>query len=729
MLKKILLVLFLFSFLACSDNAAEVLPKEPTPPVVPSTDKRELMFLIDEGLKGEELIAKYRNDLTTLDASFRNIYGAVSPLQDKYDISVLIYPTWLYRESGYGEGSGEVGVNRIDPALIHTFDFWKQKNVGVYLEIYSSGIYTAQNGELGNLPLVKRRYGKPETVKSLSLDLDCLEDIFSKYEVVRGVRFHELIGSHDQKDNGHGFEVDLTLTTEVAEICKKHGRKLIWGDHDWDFAYTNPGKYGIWLTYLEKACDILGENITVNFNNNGWGSEIISLNYQRTMANFRNGNKWGYSVQSWWWQEKDAQALPKWEDGTIRWYEGAYLDMPIELMAAFTLETFKRGGSLVQFEPSFHLFNFYNPTTPESKRLGQYEQEPDYSGKLNLKRLVDILLTYDENPALYPSMNPADYYVNDRGEMMSNRWSQKPKTYNQNSLTTLGDKVKVFDTYISNVGKWYSCDNNRYRDWVFTGNVIDATRTKIDFRQIDELLVVKKQGNVPTVEFYNYMSTRYHANCNELVKTTTDGDFVALTSLNLKKNYAGSSNVFFGDPDEIVVARSNGMKITFTVYEKKYRDNGAERQNFTYTADNVLTDEVNREFGNMRTVDFVGMLGMRTQNILYKDNTRPVDNLLMASKTSDAQVAIKGHIRHAVSTSEINVTVNLNPSGIKDVKCIDADCDYVDEVVFLLNDNSVKFYKCSMKDTYDFTLQSTIQDVGRNVRKILATRWTTYFKE
>lgn len=723
-----LTLLLLISMFACSSSDNDPAIIDP-PPVTEPTGKNELMFLIDEGIKGDELIAKYKNDLNALDKALDNIYKELSPLQNKYDVSVLIYPTWLYKESGYGQGAATTGVNRIDPALIHVFDYFKKKNVGVYLEMYSSGIYTAQNGELGNLPLVKRRYGKPETIKSLPLDLDCLEDILTKYDIVKGVRFHELIGTHDQMNNGHGFEVDFTLTTEIAEICKKHKKRLVWGDHSWDLAYTNPGKYGIWLTNLEKACDILGEDITVNFNNNGWGSQMVALQYSRTMANFRNGNKWGYSVQSWWWQEKDAESLPTWpDDGSVRWYDDAYYDMPVELMAAFSLETFKRGGTMVQFEPSFYLFNYYNPASPESKRVGQYELSPDYSGRLMLKRLVKALIDYDSNPTSYPSMKPSDYYVGNRADMISNKWSQKPKSYNQTSLTVFGDKVKVFDTYISSIGNWYNSDENRYNSWVLSGNITDATRVKVDFRMIDEILVIKSKSGNSTAEFYNYMGTHY-ADCNEMVASNSDGDMVAITALNLKRNYEGRSNTFFGDPDEIVVARSDGDNITFTVYEKVYANNGATRRNFTYTVDNALTSQVNSQFGTIASSDFVQVLGMRTQNILFTDNTRSIDNLLIATKTQDNKVQLKGKIQGAVTPVDITKTVDVNPQSIKDVKCADTNCDYVDEVAFLLNDNSVKFYECEVKKNHDFVYQSTLPNVGTNAKKLMATRWTTYFKE
>ena len=152
-----------------------------------------------------------------------------------------------------------------------------QKDIDVYLDIYASDNYTAQNGELGNLPLPKRRYGEPETIKGLNMDLDCFEDIFAKYPNVKGVRFHELIGTHDRRNDGHGFAIEFSLLPEIAQMLKDHERRLVWGDQSWDLCYTDAAGHGFWLDHLNEVCDILGSDLTINFNNNGWGAEIQAL--------------------------------------------------------------------------------------------------------------------------------------------------------------------------------------------------------------------------------------------------------------------------------------------------------------------------------------------------------------------------------------------------------------------------------------------------------------------
>lgn len=101
----------------------------------------------------------------------------------------------------------------------------------------------------------------------------------------------------------------------------------------------------------------------------------------------------------------------------------------------------------------------------------------------------------------------------------------------------------------------------------------------------------------------------YYVNCDNLVAFNSDGDFAGLVSLNLKRNYPGRNSAFFGDPDEIVVARSNGQQVLFTVYEKTFVNNGATRRNFTYTVDNTLTAQVNAQFGSIEAGRFHRLVG------------------------------------------------------------------------------------------------------------------------
>lgn len=151
-MKKIMLLTFLIPLLfACGSEKGGEPYIPPVNPPEPDT-KKQIMFQIDEGMNGE-LIMHFKDNLNALDDALENICDAISiRFKRNMPSQSIIYPTWLYKESGYGNGSADVGVNRLDPALLHVFDYLKSKDIGIYLELYSSGIYTSQNGEVGNQP-------------------------------------------------------------------------------------------------------------------------------------------------------------------------------------------------------------------------------------------------------------------------------------------------------------------------------------------------------------------------------------------------------------------------------------------------------------------------------------------------------------------------------------------------------------------------------------------------
>ena len=163
----------------------------------------------------------------------------------------------------------------------------------------------------------------------------------------------------------------------------------------------------------ERVCDILGSDLTINFNNNGWGAEIQALTFSRNMANYRNGNLWGTSDQPGGGRRSRRQSLPLWEDGSVRWTrDGVPMDMAPELLASFALETFRRGGCLVQIEPPATLFE-PAPTTSIPNNLKRKQYGPTIAYKV----FEDLMLNYTSNASAYPSMDPADYYVLDRGDV------------------------------------------------------------------------------------------------------------------------------------------------------------------------------------------------------------------------------------------------------------------------------------------------------------------------
>lgn len=120
---------------------------------------------------------------------------------------------------------------------------------------------------------------------------------------------------------------------------------------------------------------------------------------------------------------------------------------------------------------------------------------------------------------------------------------------------------------------------------------------------------------------------------------------------------------------------------------------------------------------------------MRSRNFLYQDNTRPEDNLLLATRTSADKVLVSGEIRGEVANIPVSKTLDIDASSVRDIKCADADLNYIDELAVLKTDGTVDFFECRMNSGYDFVRHSSLAGLGNNVRKILSTRWTTYYKE
>lgn len=693
-------------------------------------EKKELVFLIDEGMCGKELITRYGNDKSAYYKALDNISGSLKPLQSRYTVSVLVYPTWAYNANGFSDKEDvKDGVNRLHPSLRYVLNYFAEKNIGVYLELYSSGIYTNQNGEMGEQPLVSKHYGSEEYVKGFSMDLECVDSILGKYPALKGVRFHELIGSNDLKDNGHGFPIDFDLLVEIAGICAKHNKKLIWSDHSWNLVYNAQvdnrfQKYKIWNYYINKVCDIMGNQLTITFANNGWGSEYESLTYEFPMAGYRN-TQWGYSAQSWWWQEIDARALPRWSEecgGGYRWYPNAMFDMPVELMAAFSMCAFQQGASLVQLEPAYYFFNFYKPDMPQ---YGQCEYIDDYSAKYQLKRYIDMMINSDKYPQKYPSMKPTDYYSVNICELLDNKWGRLTKKYNQTTLILYGNGMESYDTYNSNPSVWFYFQPTSYIREVFKTKVKKAIRVDVLFNLIDEFLVLRDTTGILQADIYNRNGVLL-TSCKEMVADNTDGIFVDICALNLEQNGMDYATELFGDPDEIVVLREKKGMINFTVYKNVVADvSSSTPAGFTYVEDSNLSNQLNKKYPSVLKSDYVCVLGMRTSGILYMDNSKSLDELFVFTN------GVKGiDIYSFIDNSLQTLHIPMDQDSLINIYSADVDLDWQDELVMHTSTRQLIPYSLITDGTHQYFVESFPLRLFVDVNQaVLPLRYTTYFKE
>ncbi len=255
----------------------------------PASGRPLLLFEIDEGFSNS-LVAAYRDDLAGLDARLERIYQGLAPLSSRYEVAVLIYPTYLYRRAGWSSGDDRPGL-RFHPALRRVLSFFRQHrapaSIGVFLEAYSSGAATQQSGELGRqvpptlsgttvtvqvvgrasrLPggrlapaLSPDNAGEtpgaagetpaplPEQLRTtndtprlgLTADLSAFNELRKDYpDIFKGLRFHEIYGSDlvwktTQAKLRHGFPLDPEVVRGCVALCASTGMRLLWSDSCW----------------------------------------------------------------------------------------------------------------------------------------------------------------------------------------------------------------------------------------------------------------------------------------------------------------------------------------------------------------------------------------------------------------------------------------------------------------------------------------------------------------
>ena len=653
-------------------------------------EKVELLFLMDEGISGKGLTTKYKDDLDQMDEYFSNMIEAVEPLTEKYDVSFLIYPNWHYSENGYG-GDASNPLNRISNELKHTLQYFSNTQYGIYLEAYSSGVYTNQNGELGNLPLVPLHYGDTETVKSLPLDMEALDALMQAYPSVRGVRFHELIGSNIQAGNGHGFEVDVDTIYAIADVVEKNNKTLVWGDHSWTLVY-NDYTQEWWQEVIEKVSEQLGENLIINFNNNS-RYVLNSIKLKDIMDDGKYGRRWGLSNQSWFWSEAEVVMGND-------WYEDSEIDMPAELSAVFTLDAINRGASMVQFEPVGYFFNCNYSGESAPDQTGYNEGIPDFTATLKFDKVKEFLLA--DNYDNFPSLTVADYYASSESSLNNNLELQKPKKYYQTTIGVFGETdTEYFNKYSSDADQTYTYETPYFRERV-TDRADKIMRINLSYNQFDQYLVKKTVNGNAVAQIYSDTNALLYEDA-QMFADNTDGTFVDAVAINLVSELG-----FDGDSDEIVVFRKAGSVITPTVYKLRKVSNVNVRKAFAYEPNDALTETFRQEYGTDFTTDtFVDVLGIRTRNARLLNGTRPLDSVIVITKQADKLVLNGAVGDYSVQQAEIPL-----PENFVGAFACDVNLDCVDEIA-IVHGSSIKFYYFEGSEIYNTgtTLETGIENI------------------
>lgn len=507
-----------------------------------------LIFQIEEGWRHDR-VNRYRDDWPDMDRFLDRIRQALVPLLPAYRVAVLLYPVHFYNRNGWGESGGTMPASRIHPGLHHFLSFFeatwestREDGIGVFLELYSSGNCTQQNGELSSLrPPPLRRTGEEERW-GLSMDMDTLVELKALFpQALSGIRFHEIYGSDlvMKYTNDHAFYLDPDVVTGCIEACREACMALFWSDSCWlmnvpesgslDRYVQGPGYHPYFDTEpyasLQRAAvQALGPNAIFSYANNNYslannlerfgevvregrpdrGNAVSERNpvlfatrsrtavIDRTLAfdlpyphhPLRDipGASWGVSIQSWFWSEMIFTIAGR------HYYPHHDDDCPVEVLAAFVLKALREGAAAIQFEPPWYLFSTGHPGRPGTRWCR--EGADDFSPRTNLLRLRTLLLSEASWP--HRCQDPNEYFDRDLQRLVENDVGNPPRVYSQSTLVLL-EETGAFETlrcldFYSNGDRWVTGQPHRVPSaWPCPG-LAGMTRLALDSRGEDVLV-------------------------------------------------------------------------------------------------------------------------------------------------------------------------------------------------------------------------------------------------
>jgi len=611
-----------------------------------------LLFEIDEGFSSS-LLGKYRNDPAGIDKPLDSIKAALSPLAAKYDVAVLVYPTYAYTK----DSEGRVGVL---PVLRRTLDKFKpvagQPQIGVFLEVMSSGIASAQAHD-ANLRLPHLGLGGQDKPRlGLSLDMATLGSLADEYKgTLRGIRFHEVYGSDivwrvTPENQKSGFPFDTEAVRGCIDLCAQKGLRLLWSDSNWlmksppntgepHYIYSATNKPYCqsepYVTLQKEAEQKLGSKVCFSWANNNYhftpnlgfvsskiGKSKPGVNrpipdwilFDQPFSDFPLKNlgkaQWGMSVQSWFWHELTFTL-------TGHYYSLGELACPLEILSAYINQGLRDGASILQFEPSWYFFNEAIPGRLGAK--ASFEQTDDMSEKLGLKRLKKELL--DTKPSWIPDRLDA-IFDRDQQRFHENDVANPARMYSQTTVTIMNPKgvPASYDRYSFKSG-WLRNDANRILQGIVKNSTSVLDRCELDGDGVDEILV----WNNSKVSFLN-------ANCGELDVDLDlggiKGDVVDVVAANLVREMVGG-----GDADELVAAYRQDSTIKLQVYQMAAREG---RSGYVWNA--LPAEDCQRLLSRhipaaaLQRGSFLKIVALRQDASIYSDGSRSLDRLAVLTK-------------------------------------------------------------------------------------------------
>ncbi|MCX7018409.1 MAG: hypothetical protein NTY46_05305 [Candidatus Sumerlaeota bacterium] len=624
-----------------------------------------LVFEIDEGMP-TSLVSGHKSKTAELDAHLANIDASLVDLTARYPVTVLIYPTHHYVRDKAGTAEG------MDTSLRHTLDHFSRplangRRVGVILELYSSGIATNQNGRLASVPMPPLRAAgtADKGRRGLSMDLDTLRALKRAYPgTLVGVRFHEVYGSDivwrvDKQTNGFPFDPELVRETIAA--CRETDLLLIWSDSNWLATYP-PGKGQPNFVYSKKyppcieapefaplqgeARKTLGKNVCFSWANNNYDmTSNLEFLDARVSSSTRDiamplydwlffdqpfkrfpmkdwpESRWGMSIQSWFWHELTATLH-------YQYYVLGENNCPVEILESYVLKGLAEGADVLQFEPPWYFFNMEFHNAPDF--AGAREGQADYSGRIAMKRLKRTLL----DPARFgaPPRDLGRMFDRNQQRFLENDITNPPLNYSQCTVVGLSRQTTAPVVWDSTCYRreFAAAGEPRFIPELFPGGS-GVKRIELQGDGVDEMAVEIGAGTGRIVRFIDQNSGVRGEDAG-MIADNPDGRVVAWTTANLIPSRIGG-----GDPDEIVVARSDAIgRTSLKVCAIQSVSPDRLKFQFAEAAESTATLALKRA-GMSREITagvaLAGLWGLRTSGAMRSsDQARAPDTLAWARK-------------------------------------------------------------------------------------------------
>ncbi len=624
-------------------------------------ERTMLLFEIDEGFSGG-LLGRFRDDPAGLDRCLTRVRDGLAPLCGKYDVCVLVYPCQAYI------APGRAGQSRVRPALQRLLAFFARQapgtpRIGVFLEAYSSGIATQQSGEIDSLqaPLLGSVADDHER-RGLSMDMTTLASLADAYPgVFRGIRLHEVYGSDigwrvRPEGRKHGFTCDEQVVRACVDLCRDKQLRLLWSDSCWlmkcppttgepAYVYSDEHRpYYLSEPYRslqDEAERALGSRLCFSWANNNYHTtqnlEYLDarigpdtrdaarplpdwLYWRMPLTEFpmkkRPRARWGMSIQSWFWHEL-ANTL------NGRYVGLGEMECPEEVLGAYALKGLREGASVLQFEPSWFLFN--EPAPFPTVRPTLCRDKPEYSARPALLRLTGALLQPGSRGGPPDRLEPL--YDRNQRRLHENDAARPPRLYAETALllpigppTPRASVQSVTCFEFASTGVRWRLRNEERLPYAALAGLDRACPIELTDDGVDEVAILTAGGRIGVISDWGAGMVPP----DFLAADAGNGSVLGMAAANLAQDVIGHA-----DRDELVLARSVPGSRAASLWSYACDAHGR------FHAAKLIVPRDAAGPGR-----FLGLVGLRGSADRWPDGRRSIDRLVALSETGAGRVSV-----------------------------------------------------------------------------------------